>query len=148
MHKYLAIAALGLGLAACGETTSAPAPELPSASASYVGEVHSVSDMLAASENGRVVVDLRDTKNGFWVAPGTDFSAVDVICPSERRMNLEAWMPELASELGTTAARMEKGFTMFSSMKSSGDVSQQSAPPCYDPCYLHREPDRTWVCFC
>ena len=148
MNKYLAIAALGLGLAACGETTSAPAPELPSASASYVGEVHSVSDMLAESESGRVVIDLRDTKNGFWVAPGTDFSAVDVICPSERHMNLKAWMPELASELGTTPARMEKGFTMFSSMKNTGDVSQQKIPPCYDPCYLHPEPDRTWVCFC
>jgi len=148
MHKYLAVAALGFGLMACGETTGAPAPELPSESASYVGEVHSVSDLLAESKNGRVVLDLRHTKSGFWVAPGTDYSAVDVICPSEARMNLETWLPELATEFGTDRARLEKGFIMFSSMKRSGEVSQQNAPPCTDPCYLHREPDRTWVCFC
>jgi hypothetical protein len=155
MFKHLALAAASAGLIACGGTSTEPTPEadqpaLPEAAAEYTQKVVSVSEMMASSQDGRVVIDLRSTTNGFHVERSVDFSAVDVICPSNRVMNLNQWVPELASELQTSPSSLRDGFIMYSSMSNEhrGEVQAQSAPECVSPCTLHREPDRTWVCFC
>jgi hypothetical protein len=155
MFKHLALAAASAGLIACGGTTTEPTPEagqpvLPEAAAEYTQGVVSVSEMMASSPDGRVVIDLRSTTQGFHVERSVDFAAVDVICPSNRVMNLKQWVPELASEFQTSTSSLRDGFVMFSSMSNEnrGEVQAQKIPPCYDPCYLHGEPDRTWVCFC
>ncbi len=150
MLKHLALAAVGAGLIACGGMETAPA-EQP---ASNTQQVVSVSGLLANSPEGSVVVDLRNTSQGFRVEPGVDAAAVNVICPSNRVMNLEKWLPELASEFQTSPAALRKGFTMYPFMApKQGSVQAMAAPVCTSPdpyvqCYLHREPDGSWVCFC
>jgi len=149
MIKHLAMAAFSVGLIACGGTEKAPEAEQTAGK-----QVISVSELLANSPEGQVVVDLRNTSNGFRVEPGVDHSAVNVICPSDRVMNLEQWLPELASEFQTSPAALEKGFTMYPFMApKQGSVTAMAAPLCVSPdpyvqCYLHREPDGSWVCFC
>ncbi|MFY0526968.1 hypothetical protein ACN28I_28795 [Archangium gephyra] len=151
MLKHLVTAALGLGLIACGGTEKAPETAQP---AGNTQGVVSVSELLASSPEGQVVVDLRNTRSGFRVEPGVDYSAINVICPSDRVMNLEKWLPELAAEFQTSPASLEKGFTMYPHMApAKGSVQALAAPLCVSPdpytqCYLHREPDGSWVCFC
>jgi hypothetical protein len=151
MFKHLALAGLSAGLIACGgteETTPAADQTAPPQG------VISVSELLASSPEGQVVVDLRNTRNGFRVEPGVDHAAINVICPSDRVMNLEKWLPELAAEFQTSPAALAKGFTMYPFMApEEGSVRAMSAPVCVSPdpyteCYLHREPDGSWVCFC
>lgn len=150
MFKHLAMAALGAGLIACGGSETAPEAQQPVNTQGVI----SVSGLLASSPEGKVVVDLRNTTNGFRVEPGVDHSAVNVICPSDRVMNLEKWLPELASEFQTSPAALQKGFTMYPFMApKQGSVGAMGAPVCVSPdpytqCYLHREPDGSWVCFC
>lgn len=154
MFKHLVVAAASVGLFACGTasepTAEADQPVLPEAAAEYTQGVVSVSEMMARSPDGQVVIDLRNTTSGFHVERSVDFSAVSVICPSNRVMNLKQWVPELAGEFQTSPSALKDGFIMFSSMSNEnrGEVQTQRIPPCTAPCYLHQEPDRTWVCFC
>lgn len=152
MFKQLAMAAFSVGLIACGGTDTAPEAEQTAGK-----QVISVSELLASSPEGQVVIDLRNTTNGFRVEPGVDHSAINVICPSDRVMNLEQWLPELASEFQTSPAELEKGFTMYPFMATKmttkkWGITASSAPVCIDAegnyCYTHREPDGSWVCFC
>ena len=154
MFKHLAMGALCAGLIACGGKESSPEAEQPAQNALASRQVVSVGEMLARSPDGQVVVDMRDTDLGFRVEEGLNFSAVTVICPSSRVMNLEKWLPELASISQTTPAQMEKGFTMYPFMApAKGSVTQQSAPICTSPdpyttCNAEREADGSWSCIC
>ena len=126
MFKHLAMAALSAGLIACGGTEKAPETVQP---AGNTQGVVSVSELLASSPEGQVVVDLRNTSNGFRVEPGVDYSAITVICPSNREMNLEKWLPELAAEFQTSPAALQKGFTMYPHMApAKGSVQAMYVP--------------------
>jgi len=156
MFKHLAMGALCAGLIACGGgTESSPETQQPAQSADLASrEVVSVAEMLANSPDGKVVVDLRNTNQGFRVEGGLDYSAITVICPSSRTMNLKEWTPELASIMQTTPAKVEKGFTMYPFMApAKGTVTQQAAPVCTSPdpytvCNAEREADGSWSCMC
>jgi hypothetical protein len=148
MIKHLALAAFSVGLIACGGTETTVEAEQTAGK-----QVISVSELLASAPAGQVVIDLRNTTHGFRVEPGVDHSAINVICPSNREMNLEKWLPELAAEFQTSPAALEKGFTMYPFMApKKGGVTAMAAPVCVDAdgnhCYTHREPDGSWVCFC
>ncbi|MBN1207870.1 MAG: hypothetical protein JXB05_23600 [Myxococcaceae bacterium] len=153
MLKHLVVAALSAGLVACGGTEPAPEAQQPKQATMDGREVVSVSAMLAASQDGQVVVDMRNTNLGFRVEKGVDYSAITVICPSSRVMNMEKWLPELASQFQKSPADLKQGFTMFPYMApEKGSVTQQSAPTCTDSegniCDSEREPDGSWTCFC
>lgn len=142
MFKQLALAALGAGLAACGSESVEGAGQY----AGEVSEVHSVSDMLSRSESGRVTVDLRNTAVGFHIQRGVDYSAVDVICPGDRQMNLASWVPELAAEFLVAPAELTDGLFLYT---PRGDVN--AAGPilvCTPECYIHSEPNGGRVCVC
>jgi len=142
MFKRLTFATLCFALAACHVDGAGEASEGQSGQAT---EAISVSELVATSENGTALLDLRSTSDRYWFEQDMEYAAVDVICPSGRAMNMASWLPELESELGTQLTDREDGFEMYSSKKIG---SHQKAPPCTDPCYLHLEPDHTWVCFC
>lgn len=151
MFKHLALAAACAGLIACGGTESAPSTEQVTMDGR---EVVSVGDMLSRSEDGKVVLDMRNSNLGFRVEPGVDHSAITIICQSERVMNLGRWLPELASQFQKSPAQMkQEGVTMFPFMApAKGTVTEQSAPVCIDSngnhCQSYREPDGSWTCFC
>jgi hypothetical protein len=147
MIKHLALAAACVSLLACGTESSETGSVVPEKYADEVSQVHVVSDMLARSENGRVVLDLRNSEDGFFIERGVDASAVDVICPSNRVMNLEQWRPELASEFQVAPAELEKDLFLYSP-SSRIDADNNLIPVCADGCYLHREANNQWVCIC
>lgn len=159
MFKHLVVAAASVGLFACGGKEPAPEAEQPAQPApngavSVAGrQVVSVSEMLASSPDGQVVVDMRNTDLGFRVEAGLNYSAVTVICPSSRVMNMEKWLPELASNAQRSVSEMKQGFTMYPFMAPApGTVTQQAAPVCIGPdgtsCGSEREPDGSWTCLC
>ena len=155
MFKHLAMGALCAGLIACGGTESAPAEvEKPAQTSDLASrEVVSVGEMLASSPDGKIVVDLRNTDLGFRVEGGLDHSAITIICPSSRVMNLEAWLPELSAEVKTTPAQLQKGFTMYPFMApAKGSVTAQYIPSCQNSdgtyCEAEKEKDGSWACVC
>jgi hypothetical protein len=156
MFKHLAMGALCAGLIACGGT-SEPTPEgqKPApASAVENREVVSVGAMLANAPGGKLVVDLRNSDLGFRFEQGLDHSAITIICPSSREMNLEKWLPELAAEVQTTPAQLQKGFTMYPFMAPApGTVTAQYIPACGSnsdgsACQAEKEKDGSWACVC
>jgi hypothetical protein len=151
MFKHLAMASLCAGLIACGGSQPAPETQQPTQVTMGGREVVSVAAMLASSPDGKVVVDMRNTELGFRVEQGVDHSAVTIICPSSRVMNLGAWLPELAAQFQKSPADYERGFTMFPFMAPEG-VTQQAAPVCIDDmgnyCDAEREPNGSWTCLC
>lgn len=153
MFKHLVVAAACAGLIACGGTQSSPEAE-PSEQATMDGrKVVSVGEMLASSPDGKVTVDMRNSNLGFRVEKGLDFSAITIICPSSRVMNLAKWIPEVAHSNGQAPSDYKKGFTMFPFMApAAGSVTEQSAPVCIDSngynCGSEREPDGSWTCLC
>jgi hypothetical protein len=146
MLKRFACAILCLGLLACG-SEPAPATEEPMNSPDNANSVHVVSEMLARSEDGRVVIDLRDTEDRFLIEKSVDYSAIHIICPGGRVMNLERWVPELAFEFKVAPSQLKHGFLMYTSSASTRNEVEQMAPVCQMGCYAHFETG-TWTCFC
>lgn len=159
MFKHLVMAVAAAGLIACGGKEQAPEaqqPEQPAPSGAISvanREVVSVSEMMARSPEGRITVDMRNTDLGFRIEPTLDYSAVTVICPSSRVMNLEQWLPELAGSTKKSISDLRQGFTLYPFMgPPEGTVNQMSAPVCQDAygnyCEAEREPNGTWTCLC
>ena len=153
MLKHLAMAAACAGLIACGGSQPAPEPEQSPQATMDGRKVVSVGEMLASSPDGKVTVDMRNTDLGFRVEKGLDFSAITIICPSSRVMNLDAWIPEVAYNAGKAPSGFEQGFTMFPYMAPApGSVTQQRAPICIDSegnyCDSELEADGSWTCLC
>lgn len=151
MFKHLALAAACAGLIACGGTEST---EQPPEVTMDGREVVSVGEMLAKSPDGKVTVDMRTNELGFRVEKGLDHSAITIICPSSRVMNLDKWIPEVAASNGQAPSDYAKGFTMFPFMAGSDstDGMQKPAPVCTDSmgntCSSEKEPDGSWTCLC
>lgn len=142
MSRIIAITVLSMGLSAC---MSADIEESPSAApADQTMTTISVSEMQAQSADGRVLLDLQRSDIEYRVEGEVNLDAVDVACPSGQIMNLGSWVQDI--ERAGAQVRAGEEFTMFSSGRA-GDVGTESPPPCSSPCYLHLEPDRTWVCF-
>lgn len=153
MFKHLTLAAACAGLLACGGKEQAPEPETSQQVTMDGREVVSVGELLAKSPDGKVTVDMRTHELGFRVEKGLDFSAITLICPSGRVMNLDMFIPEVAHNAGKAPSDYEKGFTMFPFMAgSAGDGLQKPAPVCIDSmgnyCDAEREPDGSWTCLC
>lgn len=159
MFKHLVMAAAAAGLIACGgkeQTPESQQPEQPAPNGAISvadRQVVSVSEMMASSPEGRVTVDMRNTSLGFRVEPTLNYSAVTIICPSSRVMNLEQWLPELAGQTQRSISDLRDGFTLYPFMAPpEGTVTQQSAPVCIDAngnyCDSEREPDGSWTCLC
>jgi hypothetical protein len=158
MFKHLALAAAAAGLIACGGKEQAPEaqPEQPASNGAISiahRQVVSVSEMLASSPDGRITVDMRNTDVGFRIEPTLDYSAVTVICPSSRVMNLESWLPELAGSTRKSISDLRQGFTFYPFMAPpEGSVSQQYIPRCEDAdgniCEAEKEADGSWACVC
>ncbi|MFP2926328.1 hypothetical protein ACLESO_14130 [Pyxidicoccus sp. 3LG] len=151
MFKHLAVAAACAGLIACGGKE--PAPEQTEQQVTMDGrEVVSVGAMQAASPDGKVTLDMRNSNLGFRVEKGVSHGDITIICQSNRVMNLGTWLPQLASEFGKAPSDMEKGFTMFPYMAPAAEGAQKPAPVCIDSngnhCPSYREPDGSWTCFC
>src|SRR5690606_6010743 len=106
--------------------------------------VVSVGELQSQSADGQVFVDLQRADIEYIVESDVDLHAVDVMCPSGQRMNLGTWMQEI--EQSGAQVRAGEDFTMCSSGRT-GEIGTEKAPPCNSPCYLHMEPDGTWVCF-
>ena len=104
--------------------------------------------MVANSSNGQVVVDMRNTDLGFSVEQGLDYSAITVILPDSRVMNLEKWLPELAAVLQTTPARLQEGFTLYPFMAPATGTVTQFQPVCPRFCDMLPHGDGTYSCFC
>lgn len=142
MSKIAATALLALGLGACAldseETTEPLFTERPETTLS-------VSAMQAQSDQGRVSLDLASAEIGFHVEADVALDVVQVTCPSGQRMNLDTWLDDIITD--GAALDPDEPFLIFSSGRD--DLPRTERPPaCFDPCYLHQEPDRTWVCFC
>jgi hypothetical protein len=155
MFKHLAMAALSAGLIACGGTEQAPETVQPGQQSGVSGrEVVSVSSMMANAPGGQLVVDLRNSDLGYRFEQGLDHSAITIICPSSRVMNLEKWLPALAAEVQTTPAQLQKGFTMYPFMAPApGTVTAQYIPACGNnsdgtACKAEKESDGSWACVC
>ena len=159
MFKHLVMAVAAAGLIACGGKEQAPEaqqPEQPAPSGAISvanREVVSVSELAARSPGGQVTVDMRDTELGFRIEPTLDYSAVTIICPSSRVMNLEKWLPELAGQTQKSISDLRKGFTLYPFMApAEGTVTQMAAPVCIDAdgnyCDAEREPNGSWTCLC
>lgn len=148
MIKSLASLSLCLLLTACAanEPLTEPAPpRLPPAAASYVTGMVRVSDLVAESTTDRLVIDLQNTRDGFWFEPNLDVGAIDIVCPSGRVMNIESWMINLASDKQQTFTNNED-FVVYSSTSSPREPN--SAPVCDEGCSPEREPNGTWSCIC
>ncbi|WP_428267596.1 hypothetical protein [Haliangium sp.] len=148
ISPVLLAAALSLPLLAAGCTTSSGDA---SGSSDYadipVKDVVSTQDLVSLSATGSAVLDLQSADIGYLVEPAVDMSRVDVICPTGRVFNLAGWLEAL--DMPTSMS--ERGLVLYSSgrLDTRDEVSTKAAPVCSDPdCYLHQEPDRTWVCFC
>jgi hypothetical protein len=139
LFKIIAIAIVSMSLTACmsGDIEESASPTLPDGTIS-------VSELQAQSADGRVYLDLQRSDIEYRVEGAVNLDAVDVTCPSGQLMNLGSWMDDI--ERAGAQVRAGEEFTMFSSGRA-GDVGTESAPVCFSPCYLHREPDNTWVCF-
>jgi hypothetical protein len=120
-----------------GDVEEAASPPLPEGTIS-------VSELQAQSADGRVYLDLQRSDIEYRVEAEVNLDAVDVTCPSGQLMNLGSWMDDI--ERAGAEVRAGEEFTMFSSGRA-GEVGTEKAPPCHSPCYLHLEPDNTWVCF-
>lgn len=142
MSRIIATAIVAMSLSACmsgdPETTAIHAP------AGQIEAVVSVSELQATSADGRVFLDLERSDIEYLVESDVNLHAVDVLCPSGQLMNLGMWMQDI--EQSGAQVRAGEDFTMFSSGRG-GDVGTEKVPPCNSPCYLHPEPDGTWVCF-
>jgi hypothetical protein len=144
MLKHLALAALGTGLIACGDTESVEgAGQYDGA----VSQVHNVSEMLSRSESGRVTLDLRNTAVGFQIDRNVDYSAVDVICPGGRQMPLSRWVPELAADFEVAPSELNDGLFLY---QPRGDVTAFGPPyyNCAPDCYVHIEDNGWTTCTC
>jgi hypothetical protein len=142
MLKHLKLVVLCVGLAAC---TVSGADETPLTEAHVSAtETVSISDLVADSESGTVVIDLRSSAARYQFEPGVDYGAVDVICPGDRSMNMKSWLPELAVEFHMDVAELEAGFIMYASSKGG---TMNAAPVCEEGCHAHYEFNK-WVCLC
>lgn len=141
MFRIASTALLSLGLAAC---MSAPADDLPALNDDQGTTTISVSELQARSADGSAYLDLQRADIEYQVDSSVDLYAVDVACPSGQTMNLGTWVADI--EKTGADFRPDGSFRMFSSGPVDEIVSE-AAPPCFSPCYLHQEPDRTWVCF-
>lgn len=147
MYKRIAMAILCAGLVSCAAGESDQL-DLNGKYPAHVSDVVVVSELLAGSQTGRIELDLQSAASGYWIDQGVDYSAVDFVCPTGRLMNLESWLAEIRLPLADRA----DGFSMYSSGRID-DPAAKSAPVCSpsepgQECYLHREPDGSWVCFC
>lgn len=133
--RVVLVLALASSLVACGGTKEAEGTEKY---ADVVSETHNVSDMLARSETGRVVLDLREPLIGYNIEKGVDYSAIDVICPGDRRMNLERWVPELASRFQVPPAALKNGLFMYTSLWC-GDPCGPEGESCHQYCENGRQ---------
>ena len=142
--KYAAITAFCVASFGCA-TSESDQSRVPEKYARYVEEVVPVSDLLTESSSGSVLLDLQQATTGYWFEEGIDYSAIDVLCPSGRVMNLEQWMPELATEFGVPVSELQGSFIMFTRFDGA---QPEDAPICDEGCYAHRETNNTWVCRC
>lgn len=138
--KNLILAAVFLGLASCA-TQEASSLYYDGPHPSHLSAVMSVEAMMDQSADDTAVVDLWRPDIGYWVEAGLDHRAIDVICPSGRRMNLEAWRQEFQ----VSPELWESGVIMFSSGNASFQT-EKKVPPCELPCELEHEADGTWTC--
>lgn len=135
--------AMALAVGACTAQDAEP-EQRTDAYPSYVQHVFAVSDLQAASADGRAFIDLQVAEYGYYVDPGVDYSTVDLMCPSGRLMTLDAWVNELGFELSSP----EAGIVIFSSGAGANAVNK-AAPICDGPgCQLEREANGQWACLC
>lgn len=142
MSRIIAIVIISMGLSACmsGDIEESVGSTPIDESATII----SVSELQAQSADGQVYLDLQRSEVEYRVESEVNLDAVNVTCPSGQRMNLGSWVEDI--ERAGAQVRAGEEFTMSSSGRA-GDVGVAKAPVCFSPCYLHQEPDGTWVCF-
>ena len=141
MKSIILIAAtMLLGLASCASSED-PSLQWDGPAPSHLSSVMSVEALMNQSADDTAVIDLWTPDIGYWVEPGLDHRAIEVICPSGRMMNLEEWREEFQ----VSPALWQAGVIMFSSGNASFMVDKK-LPPCNLPCELEQEADGTWAC--
>jgi hypothetical protein len=112
MMRSIAAMSLCLVMTACDDPEP---PQLSPDVARQITGIIRVSDLVARSASDTVVLDLQSSRDAYWIEPGQDPSAIEIMRASGRTTSLEQWMVGFAADPRIDPIDMEGGVLVFSS---------------------------------